>query len=204
MAWPTPQFPPASGAFRSTHYDRVIPLWLALRERNAIVNNNATEWPIGQDPWFTLGQSGIIQTLSISGVNIRITDHGTDPDFNPDWIDEFGVKRWVSFAGTWHGVDITPAPSAYKVVIYPADSGSPSATQLCDASLGGVYDIEDNGDNWLEFFNDGTCCSTASRRATSPATSFRSSARAGARATASAGSIVSPGGPTTRRSSPAR
>jgi hypothetical protein len=156
MAWPTPQFPPASGAFRSTHYDRVIPLWLALRERNAIINNNATEWPIGQDPWSTPGQSGVISTLTTSGVNLRLTDAGTDPDFNPDWIDEFSIKRWTSFAGTWHGVDITPAPSAYKVVIYPADSGSPSATQLCDASLGGVYDIEDNGDNWLEFFNDGT------------------------------------------------
>lgn len=85
------------------------------------------------------------------------------------WVDGNNVKRWVSFAGTWHGIDMTETipdvPGNYQICLFPLDPGTPPATQLADPAQGLVYVIRDCGlvsgggggarGSWVEIDLDG-------------------------------------------------
>ena len=96
----------------------------------------------------------MVTAAATSGPTCELTDDAVTDD-GVGWIDGSSTKRWTSFAGDFNGNEIDPTPSAFQIVIYPADQGDPPATELADPSLGFVKNIVDNGDDWIEVFDDG-------------------------------------------------
>ncbi len=140
--------PPAgSGTTDINSFYYIEQLWHATRERASIISGSSyAYWPPESTSW---GDGTISSIVQQSNTRIRIYDtavSGGNPGTS-GWIDSQGGRKWFN-AQTFNGADAPWMPVRFKIVLDKLNGYDPSAVT--------VYNILDNGTNWVEIEDDGT------------------------------------------------